>query len=97
MASEIQDTLARIVTKSKVLVEKYHVLLAEKEQLEQQVQQLKEEVDTLRKANEQLGHDNEYLSLARNVVPDAGKTSEVKKLISSLVRDIDKCISQLNE
>ena len=37
MASELQETLARIVTKSKVLVDKYHVLNAEKERLEQEI------------------------------------------------------------
>jgi predicted nucleic acid-binding Zn-ribbon protein len=44
MASELQETLARIVTKSKVLVDKYHVLNAEKERLEQVVAQLQSEI-----------------------------------------------------
>ncbi|MDO4510267.1 MAG: hypothetical protein Q4B68_00435 [Bacteroidales bacterium] len=97
MASELQDTLARITTKSKVLVDKYHVLSAEKERLEQLTVRLQEEIEVLRKENEQLKTDNEYLTLARNFVPNSEKAAEAKKLISSLVRDIDKCISQLNE
>ncbi|MCQ2290073.1 MAG: hypothetical protein MJZ63_02200, partial [Muribaculaceae bacterium] len=90
-------TLARIVTKSKVLVDKYHVLNAEKERLEQVVAELQNEVDALKKENERLSTDNQYLTLARNFVPNSEKTAEAKKMISSLVRDIDKCISQLNE
>ena len=48
MASELQETLARIVTKSEVLVEKYHVLSAEKERLEKIVAQLQEEHENLK-------------------------------------------------
>lgn len=97
MASELQETLARIVTKSKVLVDKYHVLNAEKERLEEEVAALRGEVDALRKENEKLATDNHYLTIARYFVPNSEKAAEAKKMISSLVRDIDKCISQLNE
>lgn len=97
MASELQETLARIVTKSKVLVDKYHVLNAEKERLEQVVAQLQSEVEVLKKENEKLSTDNHYLTMARLFVPNSEKAAEAKKMISSLVRDIDKCISQLNE
>ena len=98
MASELQKTLARIVTKSKVLVDKYHVLNAEKERLEQVVAQLQSEMEVLmKKENERLSTDNHYLTMARHFVPNSEKAAEAKKMISSLVRDIDKCISQLNE
>ena len=97
MASELQETLARIVTKSEVLVEKYHVLSAEKERLEKIVAQLQEENENLKKENNQLLTDNEYLTIVRKIVPDSEHLGEVKNMISSIVRDIDKCISQLNE
>lgn len=97
MASELQETLARIVTKSKVLVDKYHVLNAEKERLEQVVAQLQSEMEVLKKENAKLSTDNHYLTMARHFVPNSEKAAEAKKMISSLVRDIDKCISQLNE
>lgn len=97
MASELQETLARIVTKSKVLVDKYHVLNAEKERLELVVAQLQNDVEVLKKENERLSTDNHYLTMARHFVPNSEKAAEAKKMISSLVRDIDKCISQLNE
>ena len=97
MASELQETLARIVTKSEVLVEKYHVLSAEKERLEKIVAQLQEENENLKKENNQLLTDNEYLTIVRKIVPDSEHLGEAKNMISSIGRDIDKCISQLNE
>ena len=56
MASELQETLARIVTKSEVLVEKYHVLSAEKERLEKIVAQLQEAKDKNIELQKELEH-----------------------------------------
>ncbi len=97
MASELQDTLSRIVNKSNILIEKYRVLHAEKEELEVQLEVLKEDFEKLRKENETLKQQNEYLTMARNIAPDPEKAAQARSVISSLVRDIDKCISQLNE
>ena len=69
----------------------------EKERLEQVVAQLQSEMEVLKKENEKLSTDNHYLTMARHFVPNSEKAAEAKKMISSLVRDIDKCISQLNE
>ncbi len=97
MATELQDTLARLVSKSNVLIEKYRVLAAEKEELDVQLATMQEEVDNLRMENEKLHQDNEYLKMARSIVPDQEKAAQARSMISNLVRDIDKCISQLNE
>ena len=97
MATELQDTLARIVSKSNVLTEKYRVLAAEKEELDVQLAVMQEEVDNLRIENEKLHQDNEYLKMARSIAPNQEKAAQARSMISKLVRDIDKCISQLNE
>ncbi len=45
---------------------------------------------------DQLQSDNDYLKMARTIVPDTAGLADSKAIISKLVRDIDKCISQLN-
>jgi len=35
--------------------------------------------------------------MARAVAPDPEKAAQVRSMISTLVRDIDRCINQLNE
>ena len=97
MASELQETLDRIVNKSNILIEKYHALEEENNSLSEQVESLRTELEKLKKAGEQLQMDNKYLKIARNVASNPDEVKEVKSIIASMVRDIDKCISQLNE
>lgn len=96
MASALQETLARISGKTKVLLEKYYALVSEKESLEAEIAQLREENDQLRRDVDKLQSDNDYLKMARTIVPDTAGLADSKAIISKLVRDIDKCISQLN-
>ncbi len=96
MATALQDTLARISGKAGVLLEKYYALLDEKADLEAENAQLRADNDQLRRTVDQLQSDNDYLKMARAIVPDTEGLAESKAVISKLVRDIDKCISQLN-
>lgn len=97
MASALQETLSRIINKSNVLIEKYHALSAEKEELAARNAQLEQEVAQLKQQLEKLQQSLDYLSMARSIAPDAQKAAQTRALITSLVRDIDKCIAQLNE
>lgn len=95
MATDLHSTIERILNKSSVLVEKYHALEAEKLNAELKIRQLQEEIATLKKELEQLRQDNEYLRMARTIAPSYEQLAESRTIISQLVRDVDKCISQL--
>ncbi|MBR5101791.1 MAG: hypothetical protein IK092_01540 [Muribaculaceae bacterium] len=97
MAQDLQETLARIVNKSNILLEKYRVLEAEKERVEGELAERDKELSELRKKIEGLERDNHYLTVARSLSGSSAQLSQSRALISKLVRDIDKCISQLNE
>ena len=97
MANELQQTLARIINKSNILVEKYHALETANAELASEKAQLVEEIEKMKRANELLQQENEYLKLARVVAPDLNDVESARSTISTIVRDIDKCISQLNE
>ncbi len=97
MANELQQTLARIINKSNILVEKYHALEGANAELASEKEQLVEEIEKMKRANELLQQENEYLKLARTVAPDLNDVETARTTISTLVRDIDKCIAQLNE
>ena len=47
--------------------------------------------------NELLQQEIEYLKLARVVAPNLNDVENARTTISTLVRDIDKCIAQLND
>lgn len=97
MANELQQTLARIINKSNILVEKYHALERVNASLASEKEQLVEEIEKMKRANELLQQENEYLKLARVVAHDLKDVEHARATISTLVRDIDKCIAQLNE
>lgn len=96
MASELHDTLSRLQRKSAVLIEKYQALLVQNQQLSQQVEQMTESNQQLQARVEQMEQDNKYLRMAHTIAPSPEAVSQTRALISKLVRDIDRCISQLN-
>ncbi|MBQ7941142.1 MAG: hypothetical protein IJ328_01875 [Muribaculaceae bacterium] len=95
MTTDLHSTIERILSKSSVLVEKYHALEIDKANAEQEIIQLREEIAVLRKELEKLRQDNEYLRIARSIAPSYEQLAESRSIISQLVRDVDKCISQL--
>ncbi len=96
MANELQDTLLRIVAKSNVLVEKYHAIVESRNAVEQENVRLREENEKLREEVERVGRENAYLRMARTIAPTPESVTSSKAMISRIVRDIDKCINQLN-
>ena len=97
MANELQKTLARIISKSNILVEKYHALEKANQMLDNENKQLLEDIEQMKKDNELMRQEIDYLKLARVVAPNLDDVASARATISKLVRDIDKCISQLNE
>jgi len=97
MANELQLTLSRIINKSSILVEKYHALEDANKTLSSEKQQLIEDIEQMKKAQESMRQEIEYLKMARTVAPNLDDVENAKSTISSIVRDIDKCIAQLND
>lgn len=97
MASNLQDTIQRIVNKSNILLEKYNALMDDKHRLEEENVSLKSSSAKLKSEVERLRQENEYLRLARSISSTPEQVEENKARISKLVRDIDKCISQLTD
>ena len=95
MATDLHSTIERILNKSSVLVEKYHALEEERANAALEIKQLHEEIAALKKEVEQLRQDNEYLRIARSIAPSYEQLAESRSIISQLVRDVDKCITQL--
>ena len=58
---------------------------------------LKADNSRLMKELQQLRQENEYLRLARTMAASAEQMEQNKARISKIVRDIDKCISQLTD
>lgn len=97
MASELQTTLDRIISKSEVLMEKYKALESSKEAVEKENEALRARLTSLDKELAMLRQDYEYLQIARLVSPTREEINKNQAILAKLVQDIDKCISQLME
>jgi predicted nuclease with TOPRIM domain len=97
MANELQQTLTRIINKSNIFVEKYHELEKVNGELMSENEQLVKEIEQIKRDNEKLSQEIEFLKMARVVAPNLDNVENARTTISTLVRDIDKCIAQLNE
>ncbi len=97
MGSELQDTLARLMGKTEVLVEKYNALKAEKEAVDKEVAELRNGIVAMAKRLEKLQQDYDYLKLARTISTNREELNRNRDMLGKLVQDIDKCISQLME
>ncbi|MEG2242141.1 MAG: hypothetical protein RSC87_01490 [Muribaculaceae bacterium] len=97
MAANLHETLNRLRNKSEVLIERYKALEEEKKAVARQNTDLMKTIAILKKELEQSSVDNEYLRLAKSISSNPGELEKSRAIISKLVRDVDKCISQLTE
>ena len=96
MATELRDTLSRIIGKTKVMVDKYHALERAYTAAQEQMTQAQEENVKLRTELERVKRENEYLRIAHAIAPTPEAVDQSKSVLSKMVRDIDRCINQLN-
>ncbi len=97
MDSELQNTLERLIGKSKVLVEKYNALKAAKEAVDKENAELKAAIAAMGAQIERLQQNYDYLKIARTVSTNREELDRNRNMLGKLVQDIDKCISQLME
>ena len=92
--NDLTALVISVMNKANKLVEKHEQLLGKYQTLNAEVEELKIE---LKEKNQQLlalNDKNKLLKLAKNV--DGESTKEVKLKINEMVREIDKCIAQIN-
>jgi len=96
MSTELKDKMQQLLRKTEVLRDRYLALHSEKQALERQLEQQQLEIVQLQKELSQLRIDNEYLTVAHTIAPNREAVDRYKKQVSQMVRDIDRCIKQLN-
>lgn len=97
MAGELQKKIDRVNTKTQLLLDRYTILLQRRESDLAQIAELQAEIETLRKENGRLQQENDFLKIATTIVPTRNDVNSTRELLTRLVREIDKCITDLNE
>ena len=97
MAESLSEIFERMLGKQQILVESYHLMEEKVKALTEEKENLEAELTRRDALIEKLKMDNEYLRIARQLSPDKQQLEQNKAIIAKLVRDVDKCIEQLNE
>ena len=97
MAGNLQETIESIKAKVRVVIDRQTLLLKEKKEVEARVLMLEEVIDQQRKEIERLRMETEYLRIASTLSPSRDDVERTRVMLSNLVRDIDRCITDLTE
>jgi phage shock protein A len=79
------------------LIAKYTVLKEDKQTLTKDKKKLEEQIKVLTEKHKELEDKYNTLKLAKNITSTEADNVEVKKKINTLVREIDKCITLMNQ
>ena len=96
MAETLSQIFERMRQELSVLVEKYNNLYEKYKELGNQNAELEQQILQQRKEIERLQTENEYLKIATTIAPDKEMLKKSRNTIAKLVRDVEKCIEQLN-
>ncbi|MCH5215994.1 MAG: hypothetical protein J1F10_03555 [Muribaculaceae bacterium] len=95
--TELEAILQRLKAKSEVLAEKYQALKAAKLKVDNENESLKQQMIKLQQLIEQQHSEINYLKLAHAIAHTPEEIANSKAILTKLVRDVDKCISQLTD
>ena len=93
---ELNEQLQNLLRKFEILRQRYVALQNENKELKRSVERQELEVAKLEKELSQMRIDNEFLKVVHSVPRDPEAVSRYKKQVAKMVRDIDRCIKQLN-
>jgi len=93
---ELKDRMKSMSDKVETLGRRYLALLSENKDMKQQIERQELEIAKLEKELSQLRIDNEFLRVAHSVPGNPEAVARYKQQVAKMVRDIDRCIKQLN-
>ena len=97
MADELRQTLNRTAQKAQIVLQRYMLMKQKVEQMTARADGLERELEKTKAENQRLRSQVQFLKMASVVAPDREDVERTRALISGLVRDIDRCIADLND
>ncbi len=97
MGTESQIVIGKLKARIEQIISKYEVALSENIALKEQLQKTTEELEIKNDTIKVLEQKVEQIQLADAFTASSADVKEAKKRIGKIVREIDKCISMLND
>ncbi len=92
---DLSALVANLKIKAEELVGKYQLVTEQNKQLSNEVVELKEELNKRSQQLVEMENKIKLLKISKSV--DSESTKDVKLKINEMVREIDKCIAQINK
>lgn len=92
---DLSALVTNLKIKAEKLVGKYQLVTEQNKQLSNEVVELKEELNKRSQQLVEMENKIKLLKISKSV--DSESTKDVKLKINEMVREIDKCIAQINK
>ena len=96
MAEKVHDIYTSIASKVRVIIERQLQLVAAVQESRAECERLRLENELLQAEVGQLEADVECMAVARTLGSNPQQLADSRAVISGLVREIDRCIAELN-
>lgn len=97
MAVDLKQQIERISSKMQLIVERQQAMSQKLASAREEIRTLKSTVMARDAEIEQLRRDNAYLHMVKSLTSDPRELRQAKVMITKLVREIDRCIRDLND
>ena len=97
MSAESQITLRKLKGHIEQIISKYELALSENESLKGELERCRTELENKGDRNKELEKKVELMQLGDAFKASSEDVKEAKRKIGRIVREIDKCISMLND
>lgn len=97
MAVDLKQQLDRVSVKAQIITQRYITLTRQLDQANAEIARLSETIGRMQNEIEKLKLANEYLRMVKTLAHDPAEVRKAKAIITGLVRDIDRCIRDLND
>ena len=93
----LQQSVERLSAKMLVFSERFQRICSQRDDALRRISDLEQQLQGLQKRVDDLARENEFLKIATTLAPTRQDVEHTRELLSSLVREIDKCIADLKE
>ncbi len=97
MAFDYENTFKRIIAKTEIIKQRYSRILENLDAANAKIEELERLNAAKDRELEQMKIKIEYLQLATTIAPTRNQVEEARAMISGLIRDIDRCITDLSD
>lgn len=97
MAVDLKQQLDRVSVKAQIITGRYLSLRKQLDEANAEIDRLSATIGRMQTEIEKLKLANEYLRLVKSIADDPAEVRKAKAIITRLVREIDRCILDLND